>query len=223
MNIYSHLVIASFLEQSLLPDNPEDYYLGSVVPDFRYLAGMRRSQTHISVEQISAYLDRYPHLLSFLFGYAVHCAVDEIDPGGEFFRSFPVAAFRKHLPRQFAPVVIELYYLETARVEKRLSERGNEITRDLGIPDEGVKTASQQINAFLVAPSLEMELATLQANGLAVDARIERYLGIARRIDRRPILKKLLFASLSKKKLSRERFVSLLATGELKEWIDPFG
>jgi hypothetical protein len=126
------------------------------------------------------------------------------------------------MPRQFTPVLLELYYLETARVDKRLSQCGNAITRDLGFRDQDMQAASRQINAFLIAPSLEMELATLQANGLAVDARIERYLEVACLIDRHPILKKLLFASLNKKKLTRERFISLFANGELKEWIEIF-
>jgi hypothetical protein len=219
MNVYSHLVAASFLQKSLKPDLPGDYYLGSAAPDFRYPARMPRKQTHISIEQISAYCAGYPHLRSFLLGYAVHCAVDEIDLGREFFHAFPMGAFRNRLPRQFAPVVIELYYLETLRVENRLSESSNEITRDLGFQDELVSAASRQMNRFLASPSLEMEIATLQANGFTADSRIEKYLQISRKINQHSLLKKLLFAGLIKSRLTRERFVSQLTIGKLKEWI----
>jgi hypothetical protein len=222
MNVYSHLVIATFLEQTLAPSNPDEYLLGSAAPDFRYLAGMRRSQTHLSIEQINAYHARYPELASFLLGYAVHCAVDEIDIAPVFFRSFPAAVIRKGLPRQYAPMVIELYTLETTRIENRLAERGNAITSDLGLRDDDVQTASRQINTFLAAPSLEGELTSLRANGLAADPRVARYLAIARQIDRNPLLKKLLFAGLHKKKLTQPWFVTLFTTGALKGWIEAF-
>ncbi len=223
MNVYSHLVIAAFLEQMLAPGNPAEYLLGSAAPDFRYLAGMPRSQTHLSIAQICAYHARYPELASFLMGYTVHCAVDEIDLAREFFRPIPRAFIRSFLPRQFSPVVIELYYLETARVENRLAEDANAITRDLGLRDEDVQTASRQINAFLAAPSFEGELASLRANGLSADARIERYLGIARWIDRNRGLKRLLFAGLRQDKLIQEGYIALFTAGALKGWIEAFG
>ncbi len=62
MNPYSHYLLASKIAPFIKPVCLEAYYLGSIIPDVRYLAGMRRDQTHISQAQIREYLISYPNL-----------------------------------------------------------------------------------------------------------------------------------------------------------------
>ena len=66
MNPYSHIVIASRLESLVQPQDPPEYYWGAVAPDMRYLAAMRRAQTHLSPQELVAFFDRYPRLESFV-------------------------------------------------------------------------------------------------------------------------------------------------------------
>ena len=73
MGPYSHIVVAGQLATYIQPENPSEYYWGAVAPDIRYLiAGMPRSQTHISAERILSYRVQYPALRDFVKGYLVH-------------------------------------------------------------------------------------------------------------------------------------------------------
>ena len=62
MNPYSHYLLASKAAPLIQPDHPAEYYLGSIIPDIRYLAGIRREQTHLSRARIQEYRSAYPHL-----------------------------------------------------------------------------------------------------------------------------------------------------------------
>ena len=75
---YTHILIASFLESLIKPENLGDYYWGATAPDVCYLASLRRDQTHLSSKVILDDIIRYPHLKSFLQGYLVHCLTDEV-------------------------------------------------------------------------------------------------------------------------------------------------
>jgi hypothetical protein len=79
MGPYSHYTLATRLEPSLQPENRKTYYWGAVAPDIRYLANMRREQTHLGLERINELKSYYPHLRSFLSGYQVHILTDQID------------------------------------------------------------------------------------------------------------------------------------------------
>ena len=89
MNPYSHIVIASKVEQQVAPVNASEYYWGAIAPDIRYLAGIPRHQTHISHQAIVVLIAQYPHLKSFLQGYLVHCLSDEIPLGEIFYQHLP--------------------------------------------------------------------------------------------------------------------------------------
>lgn len=213
MNLYSHLVTASRVEARLHPGNLEAYYLGAIIPDIRYYCGLPRRQTHLPLERIAGFVAAYPHLESFALGYMVHCALDRLDLN-KFLYRFPLHAIRKRLPSQFAPVLLEYYYLETSAVSQRISEAGNEMLDDLGIGREDAAAFARQLNRFLAAPSFEVGLQVGQDLGLLHNPGIESYLRVAQTIHRHWALRKLLFAGLNIAELDRQvaaRVPALLA------------
>ncbi len=121
MNFYSHIVLASNLEEQLRPENSKEYYLGTVVPDIRYLYGWRRQHTHLPMERIAEFAAQYPHLESFLLGYQVHCIIDEFDSADQVLR-FPANLMMKRLPRQFLPMLVESFYLMHRAVKREKTE-----------------------------------------------------------------------------------------------------
>ena len=77
MGPYSHYFLAAKLAPILKPGDPAAYHWGAIVPDIRYLAKIRRADTHLEQDRIREMAARYPHLSSFLLGYQVHCLIDE--------------------------------------------------------------------------------------------------------------------------------------------------
>ena len=132
MTPYTHLVIASKLEPLVGPEDLAEYYWGAVAPDMRYVAAMRRAQTHLSAQQIIELGQRYPHLGSFLQGYLVHCLADQMDLGRVFFRHLPFCLLKGTLTQRHLAVLLELYYLEHQVVNPTLSGTHNEVLGELG-------------------------------------------------------------------------------------------
>ena len=192
-----HLVLASQLENQLTPQNPADYYWGAVVPDIRYLTGMPRSATHIPFDRIRVYFPVYPQLDSFIKGYLVHCLLDDIDLNKVFARKLAFRLVQKRVPAQFAPVLLEFYYLDKTPVRVKLSGAFNEILGELGIRPEHTTAFAAYLTTFLAAPSFESAAVVLKNLGLLGDQRVEKYLGTAKSIQKSRLLKQLLFAGMN--------------------------
>ena len=207
MNLYSHLVVACDLEEALHPVPLGDFYLGAIVPDIRYYCEVPRRQTHLPLEQIAAYATAYPHLQAFVLGYLIHCRVDELSPERELLRRFPFRLIKRCLPAQFAPVLLEFYFMESTPLAARVSETGNAMLDELGIDRERVAIFAQHINHWLAAPSLERGTAIARDLGLLGKPGVEKYLKVAQMIHRHVLLRRLLFAPVRTEAM-RQRVIS---------------
>jgi len=196
MNPYSHYWLASKIAPSANPDRLEEYYLGAIIPDIRYLAGIPRDQTHISRTQIQKYRTAYPHLESFLRGFEVHCLIDEINIVRLARSAFPFnllkLVFRRNFSQQQIAVLAELYFMETTRMDWNISETHNEVLTDLGITPSQTVTFLNAMKEYLPAPSIATALSCFQKIGLLRGSRPEIYLQAYRSIDRNRLLKKFL-------------------------------
>jgi hypothetical protein len=194
MNTYSHLVLANEIKPSIQPDNDEEYYWGAITPDIRNLVGMRRSQTHLSSEQILTYMAKYPHLEPFLQGYLVHCLTDELDLVSIFNRKFPFCLLKKRLTAQHYPVILELFYLEQKNVKGyTISGRHNSMMEALGINVEQSHVYYRLVNEYLEKPSFEAAFELIKNLGNPNSQRIDRYLASARHFQANRVLKGLMF------------------------------
>lgn len=184
MLIYSHLVVASILEPYIKPRKIEEYYLGSIAPDIRYFAAIPRTQTHIAIDQIIKFAEQYPHLSSFVLGYLVHCASENlpVETGlreavlGQF--PFSWSAVQQKIPKNFVSILLAFYHLENYHPTIHISENGNEMLRQLGIHDETVHVFTRRFNRFLNEPSLITGMSALSDLGLLGNAGVKTYLQV---------------------------------------------
>jgi hypothetical protein len=194
LNPYSHLVIAARVAPLLAPEDPPDYYWGAVAPDIRYVAGMRRSRTHLSAQRILGFIPQYPHLQSFIHGYLVHCIADEIDLEDVFFARLPFSALETRLPRQHLAVPLECFYVEKEPVDVRISGRHNDLLRALGVGATDAARLAEFVDRYQDPVPLDARIAELtQLLGLDEDPRIEKYAAAARKFEEQWLLKSALF------------------------------
>lgn len=207
MNPYSHYLLASKAASFIHPDRPGDYYLGSIIPDVRYLAGMRRDQTHISQARIRAYRSAYPNLDSFLRGYQVHCLIDEIDIAKVASATFPFNLLKrvlhKNLSQQQIAVLVELFFMQSTHMDWQINEDHNEVMTDLGITPAQTETYLHAMKEYLPSPSFETALSCFQKIGYPMSSRSEKYLQAYQSIERNKLLKGLLFMGIKNAKLDR--------------------
>jgi hypothetical protein len=199
MNPYSHYLLASRAAPFIRPAQPAEYYLGSIIPDVRYLAGMRREQTHISRERIEEYRSTYPHLSSFLQGFQVHCLIDEIDIAGLVSSAFPLnllRLLRKGFSQQQITVLVELYFMRSARMDWHIAENHNEVLTDLGITPSQTRTYLEAMKAYLPSPSMLTALSCFEKIGWMKSSRSEKYLQAYQSLERNRVLKTLLLMAI---------------------------
>jgi hypothetical protein len=196
MNPYSHYLLASKAAPFIQPDHPAEYYLGSIIPDVRYLAGMRRDQTHLSREQIQSYRSTYPRLASFLQGFQVHCLIDEIDVAGLVSAAFPLNLLKRLLRKSFSQQQItalaELYFIQSPRMDWHIAENHNEVLTDLGITPSQTQAYLAAMKEYLPSPSFETALSCFQKIGWMKSARAEKYLQAYQSLERNRMVKNLL-------------------------------
>jgi hypothetical protein len=194
MNIYSHLVIADELKSYIQPDNDQEYHWRAIIPDIRNLAGMHRSQTHLSAEQILSNMDQYPGLKSFLQGYLVHSLTDELDLVSIFNTQFPFYLFKKKLTAQHYPVILELFYIEQKNIDAyTISGKHNPMLDALGITTEQSQMYYQLVSGYLANPSFEAAILLIQNLGNISNQRIDRYLASATHFQANRMMKGLMF------------------------------
>ncbi len=173
----------------------------------RYLAGVRRQQTHLPREAVRAWHAAYPHLRDFILGYQVHCLLDEIDLAGVVGRAFPlnllVLLRGKGFSSHQAAALVELYYLQTPAPPEPVSGEHNAILDSLGITAGHSAAMASALREYLAAPSFQSALRAFQQMGLAADARIERYIRPAQVLEKRPALRALLLLAVRASGLER--------------------
>lgn len=173
----------------------------------RYLAGIRRQQTHLPREAVRAWLPAYPHLRSFILGYQVHCLLDEIDLARVVGRAFPLSllAFlrRKGFTAQQMAALVELYYLEKPLAAEPVSGGHNPILDSLGVSAAHTAAMAAALREYLAAPSFHTALRAFQQMGLAADARIEQYIRPALVLEKHPALRALLLLAVRRSGLEQ--------------------
>jgi len=205
MNPYSHLVLAARLEAQLNPEDPAEYYWGSVVPDVRYPAGMQRAKTHIPVEDILAFMAQYPQLKSFLQGYLVHCLADELILQEIFFRRFPFFLLQGFLHWRHLTVLLEMYHFEQARMDRQVSGTYNEVLRRLGVSKAVSNAFAQSINQYAATSSPQTRFADFfKMMGMGNDSRIQKYKASAQSFQNNRPLKSLLFYGIRSGRISEQ-------------------
>jgi hypothetical protein len=217
MHIYTHLVLAGELEYYLRPDDPAAYYLGSIIPDVRYLNGIPRQQTHLNPKEILAYQERYPHLRSFLSGMLVHCEIDLLDLTRVLFERTSLRWLGKMHQLQLAGVLIESYFLEEARFNPPIGLENNDMMKELGIEAESVYQFAAGVRQFLLAPSFQSELAALQDARILANRRVRAYIRLIKAFERSRWLRKILFNGVPVAGISHNLPAILLASPEIQK------
>lgn len=216
MNPYSHLVIAAELEKYTQPRQADEYYWGAIVPDIRYIADMRRNQTHLSAERILEYRDKYPELDSFIKGYLVHCLTDFVDLQALLKQRILFRPILKSFPHQFVPVMLESYFIEHTKLDIQLLPKPNNMLNDLKINDEHISIFSTLIKPFVTNPSFQSALEFLKILGHG-NPRIEKYGNAARNFDGNTILKSALFKLSNIPKLKQQVISEIRSTEAFKQ------
>ena len=205
MGPYSHYVMAAKLESSIHPENRNEYYWGAVAPDIRYLANMRRDQTHIGQEQIKELMVCYPALRSFLQGYQIHLLCDQVDIAQIVNSAFPFNLLNKILRKSFSSqqmvVLVEMFYLQTEIVGVALSGEHNEVFSTLGITAEQTRVFHQALQDFFDQRSAEGAIAAFQKIGWIQNKRVEKYMGVYRSMKKQKLLNSLLMLGIKNARL----------------------
>jgi hypothetical protein len=205
MGPYSHYVLAAKLAPVLQPRDPEAYAWGSIIPDIRYLAGMRRDHTHLSRAHLINLTARYPHLKSFLLGYQVHCLIDEIDVSCVVGAAFPLNAIRRvlrrNLSQQQVTMLVEMYFLQNSVTDAAFTGSHNEVLDDLGITPDQTGTFSQAMQAYLRARSLDAAISAFKKIGMIENGRLEKYQSAYERVKRSKLMNAILVLSVKNARL----------------------
>ena len=208
MGPYSHFALANTVISLVRPENEGEYYWGSVAPDIRYLAGMRRAQTHIDEQRIREYIVRYPHLKSFLQGYRVHCLIDEIDLQEVVGKLFPLNIINwlsngKISQPQIA-MLVELYYLQTAHPGvQSMSGIQNEMLAELGIEPAHIDNFLSAMQEYIQSPCFETGYSTFQRIGMINNSRVEKYKSAARQLQKNALIRNFLMVGVKHADLTR--------------------
>ncbi len=208
MNPYSHLVLATRLQPEIRPANPADYYWGTVAPDLRYTAGLRRTQTHLPPEQILEFRANHPELESFIQGYIVHCLADEVELWAVLEKRWFLRPFIRHLPLKLAPVILESYLVEKNPITVSISGQSNPMLQALGVNDNAIPPFRSLVEHLIHQPSFESVLHLFQTLGQA-NPNLQKYLDAAEQFNRNKIGKKVLYSIINPPQLLRsvENFV----------------
>ena len=194
MNPYTHLVVASRLAALARPAEPDEYYWGAVAPDMRYVAAMRRRQTHLPTDQVLALFERYPQRESFLQGYLVHCLADQINLVQLFGRRLPLGAFQDRLTHHHCAILLELFCIERRPVRCDLSGTHNEVLDELGLSEQVSARFAQFAGEYARSAYETRRLSVTPIPGLeADDPRITGYVAAIEAFQRRRALKSALF------------------------------
>jgi hypothetical protein len=208
MGPYSHLFFAVKLEYHFQPEISADYYCGSVIPDIRYLAKMRRDHTHLTQEYLRHLSEKYPHLNSFLLGYQVHCLIDEIDVSKLVSAAFPLNllrhVIRKNFSQQQMTMLVEMYYLQFAIPSRELACDHNGILADLGITPEQTRGFCEAIQEYADSRSLDMAIPIFQKIGMFESARLEKYMNIFQTMKNKNLMKAVLMSSVRNARIDQQ-------------------
>jgi hypothetical protein len=205
MGPYSHVTLAVKLEPHLHPENIMEYYWGSIIPDIRYLAQIPREQTHFGQERLMQLIVRYPHLKSFLLGYRVHCILDQVDVFQIVSKAFPFNVlkhmFRMNFSQQQITMLVEIFYLQTAIIFKKMAGNHNEVLNDLGITPEQTRMYYRAMQEYFDSHSFEVAISAFQRIKMIENADFEKYQNAYRLMKNRKVMNSILMFSIKNARL----------------------
>lgn len=208
MGPYSHFILAARLEKQLMPNLPNSYYWGAIVPDVRYLAHMRREQTHLDKEQIQRFADCYPHLASFLLGYRVHCIIDQFDLDLFINTNYPFKLFnlllRKRLSHQQITMLVEMYFLKTPVESAQIAGEHNEVLNDLQVPPEQTRIFFEAMQTYIQLHTVDAAMSAYQSVMMIDNSRMEKYLKAFSSMQNHRLLNVLLMAGIKNSHLEEK-------------------
>jgi hypothetical protein len=190
MKPYSHFAVASQLENDIHPKSADQYYWGALAPDIRLIAGFSHQRTHLPAEAIFMFLDKYPHLESFIQGYLVHCLTDDVEIGSLLRQRIDLLPYLKSVSTQFIATIIELFYMDNYPVHQPVSADPNEMLNEIGILDQYIKAEFSILKPYLEKPGLE-SIYTYMESG--VNPRLQNYTEEIKSIKNDPLIKPLWF------------------------------
>lgn len=185
---YTHLAIASALLPYLSIKQPNDYFIGALIPDIRYFADVPRETTHFSADLIPDYADKASD--SFLIGYMVHLLLDEVWPmlEAEYREQFP-SFVRNKLSGNRCQIAYEVYCLDQYALQLELRPIHNEMLDELGVSTENVQLAAKVMQEYLDTPSLATAFGIAKRAGVFPAHRLDDVSSIVHSIERYQILK----------------------------------
>lgn len=186
MEPYSHFVIASQLEDDIHPKLSEEYYLGAVAPDIRFVAGIAREQTHLPAGRILEFLDKYPHHASLIQGFLVQFLTDKVDIIGLLEQRTLLRPFLPHVSQYFIFTIIEAFYIDHCVVRKPISMQPNEMLCELGIQREHIELEAKTMQPYLLKPTFAATIAYLRTGN---NPRLQQNASEAENIQNNPLIK----------------------------------
>jgi len=215
MGPYTHFILAARLASPLQPDQPGEYYWGSVVPDIRYLAGLPREVTHVSPEMLDTWSHRYPHLRSFILGYRVHCLIDQVDVVQALGHAFPInlLARLRHRPLSQAhlTLLVEMEYLRHAVPGAGLSASHNEVLEELGVTPRQSNDFGAAMAAYVQSHTIDAAFASYERLGMIDNPRGERYWHAYRELARNGLLMALYWLGIRNSHLEEHTLAYILS------------
>lgn len=166
-----------------------------MAPDIRYLARLRREQTHLGLDRLKELMGGYPDLRAFLSGYQVHLLIDEVDIAQLVSAAFPLnllpMLLRKQISRSQMTMLVEINYLQSGAEGKKLAGEHNAVLEGLGITVEQTRQFQQALQAYFEARTFEAALNAFQKIGMVDNSRLEKYLSAYQTMQGRPALRRL--------------------------------
>lgn len=179
MGPYSHFILAAQLAPHLQPEPAADFYWGAIVPDIRYLANMRREQTHLNQERLRQLKQSYPQFHAFLLGYEVHCLIDRVDLTQCIGHAFPLNLLQRMRGKPFSQeqltILAEMTYLQKPANNPAYLWEHNPILDELGITPDQTALYAGALSGYIRSHSMDTALAAFQAIGMINHARFEKY------------------------------------------------
>jgi hypothetical protein len=100
-------------------------------------------------------------------------------------------------------MLVELYYLQTARPNRSISGAHNEVLAELGITPAQVDIFLPAMQDYVHSPCFETIFSTFQRIGMVKNPRAEKYLKAARQLQKNALLRNILLAAVKNTHLDR--------------------
>jgi hypothetical protein len=165
---YSHLSLAHGCLSNLVTDDPNNFYLGALMPDIRYFTKRPRSEYHFPITRLNELTSSMITSSSFVLGYGIHLLIDELwgnDALRDEYKSrFPFFV-RSRLNIKILEAALEIYCLAYRSVDVQLRIQENELTKALGISQSDALTvAVQSLQKYIDQRQLQSGLQIAEAS-----------------------------------------------------------